>query len=149
MGMTETATRAEAEPQDSLPTGLLELLRQPSPAFIATLMPDGSPQMTRVWVDTDGEHVLINTVQGNQKSLNIARDPRVVLCICDPSDINRFYQVRGHVIAVTRDGAVESVNRICLRYRGTPYPNPGFTGRPETRLLVTIAVDFITPPLFG
>lgn len=147
--MTEPARRAETEPQDSLPEGLLKLLQQPSPGFIATIMPDGSPQMTRVWVDTDGKHVLFNTVQGNQKSLNIARDPRVALNICDPANIDRFYQVRGHVIAVTTDGAVESVNRICYRYRGTPYPNPGFTGRPETRLLVTIAVDFITPPLFG
>lgn len=52
------------------------LLREPSICYLTTLMPDGSPQVTQVWVDTDGEHVLINSVQGHVKTKNIARDPR-------------------------------------------------------------------------
>ena len=60
-----------------LPGGLLALLHQPSPCFLATLMPDGSPQLTQTWVDTDGEHILINSVAGHQKILNIDRDPRI------------------------------------------------------------------------
>jgi hypothetical protein len=49
-----------------LPAGLLELLRRPSPCFVATVMPDGSPQLTQTWVSTDGEHILINVVDGMQ-----------------------------------------------------------------------------------
>jgi hypothetical protein len=55
----------------SLPEDLLALLRQPSPCFISTSMPDGSPQLTQTWVDTDGSHILINTVDGFQKVKNI------------------------------------------------------------------------------
>jgi hypothetical protein len=63
----------------NLPDGLLSLLGQPSPCFLATSMPDGSPQLTQTWVDTDGEHILINSVAGFQKIRNIERDPRVAL----------------------------------------------------------------------
>ena len=57
-----------------LPDGLLDLLRKPSPCFVATLMPDGSPQLTQTWVSTDGEHVVLNIVDGHQKARNLARD---------------------------------------------------------------------------
>ena len=63
----------------NLPEGLVALLRKPSPCFVTTLMPDGSPQMTETWVDTDGEHVIINTVQTHLKVKNIERDPRVAV----------------------------------------------------------------------
>ena len=59
----------------SLPDGLLALLRHASPCFISTSMPDGSPQLTQTWVDTDGSHILINSVDGFQKVKNIRRDP--------------------------------------------------------------------------
>jgi Pyridoxamine 5'-phosphate oxidase len=69
----------------NLPAGLIALLHQPSPCFVTTLMPDGSPQMTQTWADTDGEHVVINTVQGFQKVKNVERDPRVAVSVSDPS----------------------------------------------------------------
>jgi hypothetical protein len=75
----------------NLPEELLALLRQPSTCFLATLMPDGSPQMTETWVDTDGEHVVINTVQGHQKVRNVERDPRVAVSVCDPANPSRYY----------------------------------------------------------
>jgi len=65
----------------NLPEDLIALLRQPTPCFLATVMPDGSPQLTQTWVDTDGEHVVINTVRGHQKVKNIERDPRVAECL--------------------------------------------------------------------
>jgi predicted pyridoxine 5'-phosphate oxidase superfamily flavin-nucleotide-binding protein len=68
-----------------LPEDLLALMREPSTCYLATSMADGSPQLTQTWVDTDGEHVLINTVQGNLKVRNIERDPRVAVAICDPT----------------------------------------------------------------
>ena len=87
-----------------LPEELIALLRQPSLCFIATTMPDGSPQLTETWVDTDGEHVVINTVQGNQKTKNIERNPRVAVNICDPANPSRYFEIRGHVVSATHRG---------------------------------------------
>jgi PPOX class probable F420-dependent enzyme len=120
----------------NLPDGLLELLRKPSPCYLATTMPDGSPQLTQTWVDTDGEHVLINSVQGFQKIRNIERDPRVALTVSDPNAPVRYYELRGEVLSITADGAVEHIEKLAQRYLGTAYPWYG--GRDQTRLLVTI-----------
>ena len=128
-----------------LPEGLIELLRKPSPCFIATLMPDGSPQLTETWVTTDGENVVINIVDGMQKARNFARDPRVAVNVVDPDDVRRFYGVRGRVVKTTSEGGRESIDEISQKYLGTAYPN--FSGNPdETRLIVTIEADKVTPP---
>lgn len=131
-----------------LPADLLDLLRRPSPCFVATLMPDGSPQLTETWVHTDGEHIVINIVDGMQKARNLARDPRVAVNVVDPEDVRRFYAVRGRVIAITSEGGRESIDEISHKYLGIPYPN--FSGNPhETRLVVTIDADRVTPPAAG
>ena len=122
-----------------LPPELLTLLKQPSICYIATTMPDGSPQVTQVWCDTDGEHILVNTVEGHQKARNIARDPRVAVTVSDPARPSRYHAVRGRVVDVTRDGGVEHIEALSERYLGRPYPWYG--GRDEVRLVVTIAAD--------
>jgi PPOX class probable F420-dependent enzyme len=120
----------------NLPEGLLALLRQPSPCYLSTLMPDGSPQQTQTWVDTDGEHILINRVAGFQKIRNIERDPRVALTVSDPENPHRYFAVRGRVLNVTEDGAVDHIEKLAQRYLRGPYPWYG--GRDQTRLLITI-----------
>jgi PPOX class probable F420-dependent enzyme len=127
-----------------LPDGLLDLLRRPSPCFVATLMPDGAPQMTQTWVDTDGRHVLVNTVAGFQKVRNMERDARVALDVADPDDVSRYYEVRGRVVSITPDGAAEHIERLAQKYLGGPYP--WFGGRDQVRLLVSIAAERITSP---
>jgi PPOX class probable F420-dependent enzyme len=127
-----------------LPDGLLDLLRRPSPCFVATLMPDGAPQMTETWVDTDGRHVLVNTVAGFQKVRNMERDARVALNVADPDDVSRYYAVRGRVVSITPDGAAEHIERLAQKYLGEPYP--WFGGRDQVRLLVTIAAERISSP---
>ena len=127
-----------------LPPGLLALLRGPSPCFVATLMPDGAPQMTQTWVDTDGTNVLINTVAGFQKVRNVERDARVALNVADPQDVSRYYAVRGRVVSITPDGAAEHIEALAQKYLGGPYP--WFGGRDQVRLLVTIAVDKVSSP---
>jgi len=119
-----------------LPDGLLALLHQPSLCYLATTMADGSPQLTQTWVDTDGEHVLINSVRGFQKIRNIERDPRVALIVSDPHTPARYYEVRGEVLSMTTDGAAEHIEKLAHRYLGTAYPWYG--GRDQTRLLLTI-----------
>ena len=125
----------------NLPEGLLSLLHQPSTCFLTTLMPDGSPQMTQTWVDTDGEHVIINTVQGFQKVKNVERDPRVAVCVADPSNPRSYYEIRGRVVKVTTEGGAEHIEALAQRYLGAPYP--WFGGRDQVRVILSIAADKI------
>ena len=125
-----------------LPEDLLALMREPSTCYLATSMADGSPQLTQTWVDTDGEHVLINTVQGHLKVRNIERDPRVAVAISDPDKPSRYFQVRGRVLDVTTDGAAEHIEKLAQRYLGGPYPWYG--GRDQIRVLITIEAGKIS-----
>ena len=120
----------------NLPEGLIALLRQPSLCFLATVMPDGSPQVTQTWADTDGEHVVINSVRGHQKVTNVERDPRVAVNVCDASGPARYYAIRGQVIGITAEGGAEHIETLAHRYLGTPYPWYG--GRDQVRVILTI-----------
>ena len=96
----------------------LDLFTKKSYANIATLMKDGSPQVTPVWVDYDGEFILINTAEGRQKMKNIMRDPRIALSIQDPDDPYRKLIVRGRVIEETEQGADEHIDKLAKKYTG-------------------------------
>ncbi|PPF59467.1 PPOX class F420-dependent oxidoreductase [Clavibacter michiganensis] len=126
----------------TLPDSLLDLLRKPSPCFLSTIMADGSPQVTETWVDTDGEHVIINTVAGYVKVRNVERDPRVAVAIQDPENPFRYIQVRGEVISMTTDGGVESIEALSRKYTGQPYPWYG--GRDQQRVILTIKANSIS-----
>jgi PPOX class probable F420-dependent enzyme len=121
---------------------LLALLRQPSTCYLATAMADGSPQLTQTWVDTDGEHVLINSVQSYVKIRNIARDPRVAVAISARDNPSRYFQVRGRVVTVTTDGAVEHIELLAQKYLGRPYP--WFGGRDQVRVIIVIAPEHVS-----
>ena len=120
---------------------VLELLRIPSTCYVATTMADGSPQLTQTWVDTDGERVLINTVQGYRKAKNVERDPRVALVVSDPANPFRYYEVRGRVVEATTEGGAEHIEKLARRYLGGPYPWYG--GRDQTRLVLAIEPEKI------
>ena len=121
---------------------VLTLLRQPSTCYIATLMKDGSPQVTQTWVDTDGEHVIINSVQGYVKLKNIKRDPRVAVVISSPDNPTRYFQIRGRVIKMTTEGGAEHIEKISQKYTGKPYSWYG--GREQVRVIITIEPEKIT-----
>ena len=121
---------------------VLELLRRPSTCYVATTMPDGSPQLTQTWVDTDGERVLINSVQGFLKVRNIERDPRVAVAVSDPDEPRRYFQVRGRVVDVTTDGAAEHIEKLSREYLGGPYP--WFGGRDQVRVIIAIEAEKIS-----
>ena len=127
-----------------LPEPLLDLLRRPSPCFVATLMPDGSPQLTETWVTTDGENVVINVVDGMQKARNVARDPRVAVNVVDPDDPFRFFQVRGRVVRATTEGGREGIDELSMKYLGRPYP--WFGGTDQERVIVRIRPDRVSQP---
>lgn len=118
---------------------LMALLRSPSICYLTTLMPDGSPHLTQIWVDTDGEHIVINTVAGFQKLRNIERDPRVAVAVSDPANPTRYMTIRGRVTDTTTDGGAQHIESLADKYLGGPYPWYG--GRDQTRTIVTIAID--------
>ncbi|HSG42252.1 MAG TPA: PPOX class F420-dependent oxidoreductase [Anaerolineales bacterium] len=89
--------------------------------FLATTMPDGSPQVTPVWFDHDGEHILINTNEGRVKDKNMKARSKVAMVIQDPSTPYRYLQVRGEVVEITREGADEHINKLTLRYDNKPW----------------------------
>jgi PPOX class probable F420-dependent enzyme len=122
----------------TLPDELLALLRAPSICYIATLMKDGSPQLTQVWVDTDGEHVVINTVDTHLKAHNLRRDPRLAVAVSDPAHPGRYFQVRGRA-RLDYDGAAEHIERLSQKYTGGPYSWYG--GRDQVRVIVTIDAE--------
>ena len=124
-----------------LPENVVELLRQPSLCFLTSLMPDGSPHIAQTWVDTDGEHVLINTPGGTQKLKNVERDPRVAVGVSDRTNPFRYVAIRGHVVNLTTEGGAEHVESLSQRYLGGPYPWRG--GRDQVRVIITISADKI------
>ena len=115
---------------------LLALLRQPSICYLATATGDGSPHMIQTWVDTDGKHVLINSVQGYVRIKNIARDPRVAVAISAPGNPTRYFQVRGRAVNITSDGTVDHIEMLSQKYLGRLYPWYG--GRDQVRVIITI-----------
>src|SRR4051794_23634390 len=92
-----------------------QLLRERVLCFFATVMQDGSPQMTQTWVDTDGQHILINTVEGHQKQRNVQRDPRVMISVVDPAHRERAVSIRGRVVEITREGADVQFKQLIQR----------------------------------
>ncbi|MEN6571816.1 MAG: PPOX class F420-dependent oxidoreductase [Anaerolineaceae bacterium] len=105
-----------------IPPEFLDLFQKKAFGHLATLMPDGTPQISPVWVDYDGRFLLVNSVKGRQKDRNIRRDGHVALEIQDPDNPYRYMLVRGLVIEVTMKGAEEHIDKLSLHYRGIPYP---------------------------
>jgi PPOX class probable F420-dependent enzyme len=128
--------------QNTIPESHLDLFRKKAFANLATVMPNGSPQVTPVWVDYDGRHVLINTAEGRQKDKNLQRDGRVAMAIMDPENPYRYLEVRGHIAQRTREGADQHIDAMARKYLGQdkyPYRQPG-----EVRVLYKISADRCT-----
>ena len=126
----------------SIPEKYADLLTKPAFANLATVMPDGSPQVTPVWVDFDGSHILFNSALGRVKDKNIRRDPRVSVAIQDPANPYRYLEVRGRVVEITEKGADDHINKLSQKYLGKPvYPfrQPG-----EVRVLYKIEPEHVS-----
>ena len=89
--------------------------------YLATVSAKGTPQVTPVWFDTDGEHILINTNEGRAKDRNMKAQPEVAMVVQDPNDPYRYIGMRGKVISYTTEGADEHINKLSLRYYGKPW----------------------------
>ena len=121
---------------EAIPEKYRDLFIKRAFASLGTVMPDGRPQVTPVWVDLEGDQVLINSAKGRQKDRNLRRDPRVALAIIDPDNPYRYLEIRGRVSEITEDGADAHIDKMAKKYLGVdkyPYRQPG-----ETRVLYKI-----------
>ena len=126
----------------NIPEKFRDLLAKKAFAHLATLMPDGSPQVTPVWFDFDGTHVRVNSAKGRIKDKNMRRNGRVALAIQDPENPYRYLAVRGRVEDVSESGADAHIDSLAKKYLGQDrYPNrrPG-----EVRVIYRIRPEQVS-----
>ncbi len=130
--------------QVTLPNTHRDLFQEPVHGVLTTMMPGGMPQSSIVWVDYDGEYVLINTTLERQKGRNMQANPKVTILVIDPKDSSRWIEVRGQVREMTRDCADAHADKLTQRYcpnkrhfYGDIYPPE--QKEKETRVIVKIA----------
>jgi len=127
----------------TIPENYRDLFQKKAFAHLATVMPDGSPQVTPVWWDFDGTHVRINSAAGRVKDRNMRRDARVALAIMDPDNPYRYFAVRGQVVEVTEGPEAEAhIDAFAKKYIGQeryPWRRPG-----ERRVLYRIRPERVS-----
>ncbi len=114
-----------------------QLIDRPNFAHFATLMPDGSPNATPVWVGRDGDHLVICTSEGSLKAKNTKRDPRVAVSIVDFTNPYEEVQIRGRIVDRRPDPDLKTMDPISQKYTGKPFPMRG----PEARVALIVQVD--------
>lgn len=125
-----------------IPEEAVPLLEGRHLAHVATVMADGSPHVTPVWIDHEGDTLVFNTATGRLKARNLERDPRVSVSIVDPENPYAPLTVRGRVVEITREGAESHIDELSRRYLGEyPYRHrrPG-----EDRLIVRIEPEKVS-----
>lgn len=106
-----------------IPEEFRDLFSKRAFGHFATLMPDGTPQITPVWVDYDGQHILVNSRAGRLKNSNVAARPHVAIEISDPANPYRYLTVRGRVVEITEVNAEAHIDQLAQRYLGVEvYP---------------------------
>jgi PPOX class probable F420-dependent enzyme len=111
----------------TVPAAFHDLFEKPSIAHVVTMLPDGQPHSTPVWIDYDAgaDRLLVNTERERRKTRNAAEDPRVAVSVTDPDDPYRFLSVTGEVEEITTEGARDHIDELTRRYIGEEeYPNP-------------------------
>ena len=112
----------------TFPENYLDLFDKKAFGSFTTIMPDGSPQTSPVWVDYQNGHIWVNSAEGRQKDKNVRRDARVAVAIIDPDNPYRYVEVRGKVNEITNDGADTHIDKMAKKYLGQekyPYAQPG------------------------
>jgi PPOX class probable F420-dependent enzyme len=127
---------------EAIPEKYVDLLQKPVFGNLGTIMKDGSPQVTPIWVDYDGKQVRFNSAKGRVKDKNVRRDPRVSISLVDPANPYRYLEIRGRVKEITENGADEHINKLSQKYLGNPvYPfrQPG-----EVRVTYVIETEKVS-----
>jgi PPOX class probable F420-dependent enzyme len=125
-----------------IPNSHLDLFNKKAFAHLATVMPDGKPQVTPIWVDYDGRNVVFNTAEGRQKDKNLQRDARVAMSILDPDNPYRYLEVRGRIVERTHTGADQHIDAMAKKYLGQdkyPFRQPN-----EVRVIYKVQPEHVT-----
>lgn len=124
----------------AIPDSYKELLDGPVYVVVTTVMPDGQPQSTVVWWDSEGDYVRINTARGRQKDKNLLANPKITIMAVDPKDPYHFLEVRGVVESITEAGGREHIEKLSWKYTGQKYYGGFNQKKPEdeVRLVVNI-----------
>ena len=128
---------------DKIPENYMDLFNKKAFGSCTTLMPDGSPQTTPVWVDLVDGKVLVNSALGRQKDKNLRRDPRVAVTLLDPDNPYRYLELRGKVSEITQDGADKHIDKMAKKYLDQdkyPFAQPG-----EKRVIYKIDIEHVSP----
>ena len=123
----------------SFPENYRDLFQKKAFGAFTTLMPDGSPQTTPVWIDYRDGEIWVNSAVGRQKDRNVRRDPRVAIAVMDPENPYRYVEVRGRVREITQVSADAHIDVMAQKYLGQdkyPYRQPG-----EQRVLYKITIE--------
>lgn len=126
----------------AIPENVKKLLQDKNYAHLGTLMKDGSPQVSVVWIDVEGDRILVNTAEGRAKPRNVRRDPRVAISITDNANAYQTATVRGRVVEITAEGADAHIDKLAKKYLDAdtyPYRQAG-----EQRLIMVIEPDHVT-----
>lgn len=116
----------------------------PNLATVVTVMPNGHLQALPTWIDSDGEHLLVNTEPQRQRSRNVARDPRITVLILAADDVWDWAEVRGRVTeTITGEPARAHIDALSRRYLGHDYTNP--VG-PQGRVILVVTPERVTTP---
>ncbi|MCC6167657.1 MAG: PPOX class F420-dependent oxidoreductase [Caldilineaceae bacterium] len=105
-----------------IPDSHADILRKKSFAHVATVGADGTPQVTPVWVDYDGEYILINSAKGRKKDRNMRARPDVALSVLDPDNPYRYLGVQGKIAEITEEGGAAHIHKLSRKYGGRDYP---------------------------
>jgi PPOX class probable F420-dependent enzyme len=103
-----------------IPASHRDLLEKPVYVVLTTMMPDGQPQSTVVWVDLEGDYVVVNSAKGRQKDKNLRANPKVTVVAVDPQDPMRWIEVRGVVEEIDEASGVAWIDRLARKYDGVP-----------------------------
>lgn len=106
-------------PKNDIPEDFTILFKKKAFAHLGTLMADGSLQITPVWIDYDGQYVLVNSAKGRVKDRNMEARPQVGISIQDPENPYRFISIRGRVVEIVEEGAREHIDALSKRYTGS------------------------------
>ena len=126
---------------DQIPGNFRDLFQKKAFGQLGTIMKDGTPQVTPVWVDLQDGHVIVNSAKGRQKDKNIERDPRVTITVIDPTNPYRYVEIRGRVDETTQQGADTHIDKMAKKYLGKdtyPFRQPG-----EVRVMYKIAPQHV------
>jgi PPOX class probable F420-dependent enzyme len=124
-----------------VPDSLRDLFERPIVVALATVNPDGQPQVTPVWCSFDGTHVWINTARGRQKDKNLSKRAKATILAIDPQDSFHWIEIRGEVVEETEEGAVEHIEQLSRKYVNQAYYgefNPAEKRHQETRVIYKI-----------